>query len=434
MSGRPTIGLVRSVSVSLALKALGAVSAFAFFAFVGRVLGASHAGEFFACLSVLTVASTLSRLGADTLLLNRVTERIALNDTESAKVWLAAGSMTVLVSAVCLSVTLHSLSPLVSLALLDNSNEGADLIRKVSLWVTPLALIGVFSETLRAIGNVRAHIFVLNVGIPLYAILILGVCGFSVSLNQLINVYGGSTLLTCALAGALCYRFFKGVPYQVGRASILGVVVQGKGYLVVAALQMAVAWTPYIILAAMSESREVGLFGMAMRYVTVVGMLLMATNSVMAARFGTLYAEEKMDELGTLVRQATLLLVLTATPVCLIMVIWASPLMGLFGGSFKGGGDVLRILVVGQYCNIAAGSVGLLLVMCGQVHQLTFSLSVTATLGLIVNILLIPSWGAVGAATSYVVMMLVLNGTSSVLVFKTLRLRTVPRFGGFARQ
>ena len=74
--------------------------------------------------------------------------------------------------------------------------------------------------------------------------------------------------------------------------------------------------------------------------------------------------------------------------------------MGLFGQEFVSGSPALIILSGAQLVNAAAGSVGLTLMMTGHERSTAYGLFVSAVVNVVLNAVLIPQFGVVGAAVA----------------------------------
>src|SRR6202035_1866267 len=85
-------------------------------------------------------------------------------------------------------------------------------------------------------------------------------------------------------------------------------------------------------------------------------------------------------------------------PLALVIIVFAVPLMRIFGPDFVVGWPVLVIGAIGQLVNCGVGSVGYLLLMAGNQRRLIRAQFVVVGIAVLVNITLIPTLGIVGAA------------------------------------
>jgi O-antigen/teichoic acid export membrane protein len=83
--------------------------------------------------------------------------------------------------------------------------------------------------------------------------------------------------------------------------------------------------------------------------------------------------------------------------------------MGAFGSDFAGGGPALQFLSIGQFVNVATGSVGVLLVMSGHEKAYRNIQIVAACIVVGLSYALIPTYGAAGAAIGAAAALIVQN-------------------------
>jgi len=81
----------------------------------------------------------------------------------------------------------------------------------------------------------------------------------------------------------------------------------------------------------------------------------------------------------------------------------------VFGLEFAAAYAPLIILLLGEFVNSAAGSVGFLLSMTGHERETMLGIAAAATLNIALNLLLTPSWGIGGAATAAASSMILWN-------------------------
>jgi O-antigen/teichoic acid export membrane protein len=132
------------------------------------------------------------------------------------------------------------------------------------------------------------------------------------------------------------------------------------------------------------------------------------------------YAQDKRAELQ---RTASLISVgvgAFAVPAAIAAVIWGQTILGWFGPEFTDAKNAFDILVVGQLVNALAGPVGYLLTMTGHQTQAARILGACAAANLVLNALLIPSFGGTGAAVATSVSMIAWNVSMAWVVRREL--------------
>ena len=164
-----------------------------------------------------------------------------------------------------------------------------------------------------------------------------------------------------------------------------------------------------LMLGIWAENTDVSRYAVAWRTATLISFVLLAVNTIAQPKFAELYAQKDMNSLASTAHKATLLMTAFATPVFLILFAAPGYIMGIFGTDFAAGATSLQILSVGQFINVVAGSVGVLLVMSGHERDIRKVQIVVAVVVLAFTILLIPRYGDVGAALAAALALIVQN-------------------------
>jgi O-antigen/teichoic acid export membrane protein len=164
---------------------------------------------------------------------------------------------------------------------------------------------------------------------------------------------------------------------------------------------LAMNWTDILVLGGYSDPSEVGFYGVARRLTILTTTFVMASvNSVAGPQFAALHAQRNDAALARLARQCTFSMLAATLPVILALLIFPEIVLGLFGPQFEQGAWPLRILALGQLIMVCIGPVETLLIMTGHGKQMRNIIGATAIANVIGNLLLVPSYGAIGAACS----------------------------------
>jgi O-antigen/teichoic acid export membrane protein len=159
-----------------------------------------------------------------------------------------------------------------------------------------------------------------------------------------------------------------------------------------------VQWSGIITLGIFVKDEEVALFSVAQRISMLTSFVLIAVNLVVAPRFAAIFSSGSLSELKEISIFCSRLMLLVATPVLIIMLLFPGVLLGLFGEQYRQAEFMLQIMVVGQFVNVVTGSVGNLLNMTGHEKDMRNILLITGILAVLLSFTLIPLYGPVGAA------------------------------------
>lgn len=153
-----------------------------------------------------------------------------------------------------------------------------------------------------------------------------------------------------------------------------------------------------ILLGVLNTAAAVGIFTVASR-VSVVGNLF-HSSIVETARpiVSDLYNRGARAELAHFYQNMTKWTFTFNLPIFFTICLFARPILSIFGQDFVGGSLALTILAAGNLVNAATGICGVVIVMTGHTWLNMVNSVLTLALTLVLNILLVPSMGVVGAA------------------------------------
>lgn len=185
-------------------------------------------------------------------------------------------------------------------------------------------------------------------------------------------------------------------------ATSLPLVVVSASYLILGQIDI-------LMLGAWMGPAEAGIYAAATRISAFVALALAAINAIAAPVISQLYTAQRMTALQhvmTLTARVNLAFALVVTIVLIAVGDW---ILGLFGTEFARGYDALVILVGGQLFNALTGSVGILMTMAGRGRQAARIMVLGVAVNIVLNTVLIPLWGLVGAATATAATMVLWN-------------------------
>jgi O-antigen/teichoic acid export membrane protein len=177
-----------------------------------------------------------------------------------------------------------------------------------------------------------------------------------------------------------------------------------------------------LILGYYLSAKQVGIYAVAASAGGLCAIFLQALNSIFAPTIAMLHEQAEHALLLRLYQTLTKWILAVTLPIILTFLFFSRSIMGLFGPDFQAGWPVLVIITLGQIVNCGTGSVGYLLLMCGnQNRRVRVMLIMAVTMGA-ANLALIPVCGVAGAAAVSAAGTILSNITYLVMVRRTLRL------------
>ena len=194
----------------------------------------------------------------------------------------------------------------------------------------------------------------------------------------------------------------------------------------VSATSIITANVSSIMLGWLTDAKEVGLFGVAARIALLMSFFLQITNSSISPKLASLFADNRINEMSKMVKQVTGGLIIIASLFLIAIILGGKYILNLWGSEFTEAYSILVILVVGQFMNVSTGSVSHLLVMCGYEKTHSYISAFSVVLNILLNIILITHWGAIGAAIATTFVIILENLIKLYIVKKKVGIMTIP--------
>lgn len=157
--------------------------------------------------------------------------------------------------------------------------------------------------------------------------------------------------------------------------------------------------TDIILLGVIKGPESVGIYQAVTRIAELIIFSLMAANMSLGPAIASLYAKKDLKKIQTLIRKSTnWVTIFFALPLFLGILFFGYWILLLFGPEFTQGTSALMILCGAQLINSALGTAGLILNMTGNERDSAWGMAIATVLNIILNLLLIPKYGLLGAA------------------------------------
>ena len=417
--------LIKGASLAFGFRVLSAGLAFGLSVILARKLGAEDSGIFFLGLTIVLIVSSIGCMGME----NSLVRFIAANASAGrpGKV-LGVYQMAILYSlaaASLISIPLYLLAPWMSQFVFSKPNMVQPFTIMV-MGVVPLSLLTLHAYALQGLRKIAASITVLSIIIPLItstvAILFASDFGINaVAWGYLFAIF--ISLLLGRLFWKQAIRSFNADSIGFERIELLASSMPLFGMVF---MSLLIAWSPMLFLGVWETSGNIGIYSVASRTAMLTGVILNAVNSIAAPKFSSLYQQGDVNALGKIARQSTKFITILATPILLLFLLLPEWVLSIFGEQFKQGAIVLMIISVGQFVNVATGSVGNLLMMTGHERLLRNNLIFSAFTGILLSVWLIPRYGIVGAAVSTAFILSIQNLIAVVQVRMKLGIMPIP--------
>ena len=404
---------------------------FLFNVVLARSLGADGTGAFYVALAVVTIASIVSRMGYDKTVVRFVAQHAENADWSAIRAVYLHALQRVTVVSLLLAVGLYFVAGWLAVAVFSSPDLEQPLAW-LSLGLVPLALLALHGQFLKAIRDIGIALFMQNAAISalcLVGLLLLPQVG---GLGELTLLYVAAIFAASVLAFLLW--LYRGQVTGVVTAEVFdsdAIRQSGRALFVVSVVnKIVLPWGAILMLGVFAADADAGQFAIARRLAMLISFAYLAVDSVTAPKFAALFAAGDLQAVQYVARRCAIIMTAVAAPVALVFLAAPQWVLAFFGPGFSAAAPALAVLVAGQLVNAATGSTHNLLIMSG--HEIVMrNVTILAGILLIVaGLVLVPLYGALGAAIATSASVVGLNLTALIMVRRKLGIWPLPLLAG----
>lgn len=392
---------------------------------IARLYGAELYGRFIYIYTFISFFPSLTSLGLRNGLIYFIPKYTANNDTEKRNTLISNSFIltTLLSSIVIVLVSLNS--DFVSTNLLNNS-ELSPLIKIMSPLIILLTLNTISQGVFRGKMEIKDFIIGKDLLMPsiklvvVTALYFLGlrieglILGYYIGFIVLVVYY----LIKIVLNNNIRFKDIKlknrKLIYTTFKFS-LPVFLSGF-------IGFFVSKTDTFMIGYFLEDSDVGVYNIALRVGTMSGFILTAFNTTFAPVISDLYSQNKIKRLESIYKVITKWIFSITLIAFLLITIFSTEIMMVFGSEFKIGAYALIFIALGQIANVIVGSAGYINTMTGNPQYSLYNNFVVLFLNISLNYFLIPLYGINGAAIATAVSVLIANLIRLYFVYKKLKI------------
>jgi len=378
------------------------------FAFiVARTLGAEALGLFVLGFVALQGLSLIAVNGLDVGLLRFVSPAVGSGEGATVRGMLRAALVAALIPAVLLSVVLSVLLP----TYLEQTATLSDVSLAGRLFAPGLLLhVGLVVLVSFALAHERPVAKVLSEKVlgPLAQILVaLVLVSAGVGLIGAVMAYVVGLATSVVVAVYFVVRMYpvgdRSIPLLSGMRELYAFSCrQGIATLVSYVLMNGVLF----VLAHFASPGDVGVYTAASRF-TLVGLLFLEAFGQMFAPLAA--RQTHHSSLQPDFERVTKWIVVLSAPLFVVMLAFPRLWMGIMGPEFKQGASVLVVLAIAQLMGVLTGPAGIVLAMRDRPGLNLLNNVLAWGSNLFLALLLVPRFGALGAAWAYLVGVIVMG-------------------------
>jgi O-antigen/teichoic acid export membrane protein len=414
--------------IAFAGNMLASASRFAFGIVLARLLGAELLGQYNLSLTAAQVVGALALLGLSAGMARYIP--IAINRNDDALLWgvIQTGVGLPILIGLILASGVFVLSEPLSLRVFGHPDL-APLLRLASLSIPLTALIGVLAAITQGFKRMEYKVYSQDITLNFSKLILsVGLIGLGLSVMGAMIAHILASALTVILLFYFVHRLFS-----LNRA--LNTAKRKTGEILRFTLPLYMSGLLDVfsgsletfVLGIFGVMSGVGIYTSALRLSGIGGMFHQSVQRIAIPMISDLHSRGKLDQLRRVYQTTTKWEMTFNLPIFVTIVIFAKPLLAIFGEDFIAGATGLTILAFSTLFNASTGPCGSIVTMTGR-SRLTLANSIVY---LVVNVGLdlffIPRWGMIGAALAVTLTGVLINTLRLTEVFILLRLHPYDR-------
>lgn len=395
--------LASGVSATLILRLTSIGLSFLTILVLSRMLGPEGYGQYAYVMATVAILSPLAAVGLPAIVTREVATGRTRGDAARMKGVVGFAFVVGLVSFVGVSLVYGLLSRVAGSW--AGAAPAGDLLLLTLALLLLAALGGPLTATQQGLKRILAAQVPGAIVQPLAAVLLLLLAWWS--WRHPIHVR--DALLLAVLAGALAlavavvltrhaWRQAKPRAPSGWRFDARCWATAGFALAILGLLSALNAQGNIVLLRWLAGTEATGMFHVALRNAQLLTLLLGALITPLAPLIAELHATGDRAALQQVVRRAIRIVFLLTLPAALAMIVAGKAYLELFGAGFAEAHAALAILALAQLVNVGAGPVQTLLVMTGHQARIIPAMAWSVLANVVLSVLLIPPFGATGAA------------------------------------
>jgi O-antigen/teichoic acid export membrane protein len=285
-----------------------------------------------------------------------------------------------------------------------------------------ISLMGLLSSRMKANSQPAYSVFeevngVLLMCIPIYLLISDLIIGGHYSHIALPLTF----LLTCLVVYVIGLLLASGILMPSVKGLKVELEAERLDFYLISISTFLMHWGVLVVVGFILDEQSVAIYNAAHRTAFLVNFILLLVNIILAPKLAVLHSRGQYRDLFVIMRRSVIFMSLVAFPVCLILIVFSSNIMAIYGSVFDSGSIVLCILSFAQLINVVTGPVGFFLNMSGHqrvMRNLVLTVSVITLLSLI---FLGSAFGMLGIATAIAAGIIVQNIAAARIGWRVLR-------------
>ncbi len=409
--------LVKGSGLILGSAIVGMVFAYVSRILIGRFFTPAEYGIFSLGMIIVNFATLFALLGLQEGASRQIAYYRGRGDFKQVKETVLFSVQVVVLVSIAVSIVLFLLSDIIANKIFHDAFFSKFLkIFVVSIPFSSLTYI--FVAITRGFDRTKESVYfqnILNNG--LFLLLLILIIVFKLPSDAIVSVFALSMVITSLVLGIYLQKqsFFLGRRFKFLFLKNLKLKPANKKLLLfslpllgISLLNNVNSWLGSLMLGYFKNAEAVGIYNGALPFTKLISLILGSAAFLYLPIITKLYSRNKIKEVQRIYAVLTKWMFFVTLPFFLILFLFPQTLLiSSFGENYIKAGLPLQILALGFLINVFFGLDGVTLLALGETRFLMIVSLSASILGVILNGLLIPPLGIIGAAVSSVLVFLI---------------------------
>lgn len=406
--------LLKQSIVTLLLRVLGVATLFGFTWFLTNNFEEKVIGEYETIRTFLLVMGSIALLGTEQSIFYYAGKYQALGKTEALENIYFKMLQLILMSSVVIGIIYFFLPKSLILELYGENKETLHNIT-ISVLVLFFYVLTLFNtEMLRALGKINISELYRNFFKFFPVILGSVYLLFKGNPMNLVKFYIYGFIVLSIITTVLVIVSFKKNSKPIESIEEAKKDIFNRSYpMSISSVCLFLMLSVDIVLLRKYYSPEiVAYYAIAVKLLTVLSMIIVVVNINVAPKLAEFYASEDFVSLKETISKSKLMIGGLNVFIGVFLIVFGKFILKMFGINYVNAYEPMVILLFGQMIVSLFGSTSMLMNMANKQQVFKNILILAVVFNIVLNLILIPKFGMIGAAISFVISLWIWNFTS----------------------
>lgn len=419
---RQLISIAKNSGLGITGKIYFSVSRFLLTVFITRTIGPEQYGIYMLGLTFLLLIRALVLLGMESAMVRFVALHLARKEDGQVKGVIDSGIKIAAASSLLISITIFILAYPIAVKLFDKS-ELVPILRILVMALPFMALTQIFLSALQGATLVKYGILIDEVLRPTIRFIVIA-AAFAIGLRLIGVVWAWviAALILFLLSGYFLKQETSKLKQKKVKVKIKTVFEFSLPLWMSRIITKNNRHIGLLLIGIFLAADQAGIYSVGMRMTPFILIPFMAYNAIFSPIISSLYANQKFNELESIYKIGTRWVISLTLPIFVLMILFSSEIVLIFGRGFSDSYRVLIILLIAEMINVSTGSTSYVLSMTGKPLYNLMNSMIVLTLNIFLSVIMIKKFGTVGAAYALGISIITVNFLQLVEVYYLFRI------------